>query len=163
LEIPSQDFIMPIFSSKDINTLKTFLDEDEVQFSIGYKTVEDNEGYYFIGQVKEITDVFKLKDFPAVYRKRILDILNGLQEKPIYITIAEDLRFIKMLVYFKMTKRGPKVFIMDYNDENLEKLKKQDISDYYVKEIPAYVNGTYEQRYQYMEEEIFYKIKNPNF
>lgn len=162
-EIPSKDFIMPVYTEDDVNTLKSFLEDDEVQFSIGFKSDEDKEGYYFIGQVKEFTDTFRLKDFPVVYRKRVLDILHGLNENPIYISIEEEMRFIQMLVYFKMTKRGPKVFITDYSDEAVERLKKQDISDYYVKEIPAYVTSNYEQRYHYMEEEIFYKLKNPNF
>ncbi|MCI8575362.1 MAG: hypothetical protein HFI09_02725 [Bacilli bacterium] len=162
-EIPSKDFIMPVYTEDDVNTLKSFLDDDEVQFSIGFKTEEDAEGYYFIGQVKEFTDIFCLKDFPAIYRKRVIDILNGLNEKPIYISVEEEMRLMQMLVYFKMTKKGPKVFITDYNEENLEKLEKQDISDYYVKEIPAYIIGTYEQRSHYTDDEIFYKIKNPNF
>ena len=62
-----------------------------------------------------------------------------------------------------MTKNGPKVFITDYCVENIEKLEKQDIYDYYIKEIPTYVIGNYEERTNYMEEEIFYKLKNPNF
>ncbi len=162
-EIPSKDFIMPVYTEEDVNILKSFLDEDEVQFSIGFKTKEDLEGFYFIGQVKEFTDVFCLKDFPIVYRKRIMDVLKGLNDNPIYMSIDEEMCLVKMIVYFKMTKKGPKSFIVDYSEEMLEKLENQGISDYYIKEIPVYKIGNYEQRYYYMEEEIFYKLKNPNF
>lgn len=162
-EIPSRDFIMPVYTEEDINVLKTFLEDDEVQFSIGFKSEEDTEGYYFIGQVKEFTDVFRLKDFPVVYRKRIVDILKGLQENPIYITMDEEMRMIRMIVYFKMTKNGPKAFIVDYHEETIKKLNKQGICDYYMKEVPVYVMENYEQRHCYMEEEIFYQLKNPNY
>lgn len=162
-EIPSKDFIMPVYTEDDVNTLKSFLEDDEVQFSIGFKSKEDKDGYYFLGQVKDFTDVFRLKDFPVVYRKRVMDILRGLNDNPIYISIDEEMCLLQMLIYFKMTKKGPKPFIVNYSDEMLDKLKKQGITDYYVKEVSAYVTGSYEQRSHYMEEEIFYQLKNPNF
>ena len=45
-EIPSNDFIMPVYSEDDVNTLKSFLDDNEVQFSVGYKSMENEKGFY---------------------------------------------------------------------------------------------------------------------
>lgn len=162
-EIPSKDFIMPVYTEDDVATLKSFLKDDEVQFSIGYKSMEDENGYYYIGQVKEFTDVFLLADFPLVYRKRVLDVLKGLSDEPKYISLEEEKRVVRKIVYFQMTKNGPKTFIVDYSDENLSKIQRLDIEDYYIKEIPALVISNFGNRDSYSNEEIFYRIKNPNY
>lgn len=162
-EIPSKDFIMPVYTEEDVNTLKSFLNEDEVLFSIGYKSMEDENGLYYIGQVKEFTELFYLHDFPLVYRKRVLDILEGLNENPKYIFLEEELGMIRKIVYFKSTKLGPKCFMMDYSESNLEKLIRQDIHDYYIKEVPAFIISNFSNRETYDDQEIFYQIKNPNY
>ncbi len=162
-EIPSKDFIMPIYTEGDVQTLKSFLDDDEVLFSIGYKSQEDKKGYYYIGQVKAFTETFCLKDFPAVNRKRIMDILNGLNENPKFMMLEENIRKIKKIVYFKETKNGPKPFVADYNDEIFEKLERLGIQDYSMKEVEVFVMMGHGTRNTYTEDEIFYRIKNPNF
>lgn len=162
-EIPSKDFIMPVYTEEDVTTLKSFLIEDEVLFSIGYKSMEDENGYYYIGQVKDFTDIFPLINFPLAYRKRVLDILKGLNDDPQYIYFEEEKRLVRKIVYFQMTKNGPKAFILDYSKENLDKLKRLDIEDYYIKEVPALVISNFANRDSYNKDEIFYQIKNPNY
>ena len=78
-EVPSKDFMMPVYTEKEIATLKSFLADDVVQFSVGYKSLEDEDGYYYVGRVKPFTDSFLLSDFPVIFRKRVLDVLNGFQ------------------------------------------------------------------------------------
>ena len=157
-EIPNKDFIMPIYKEENINTLKSFLEDDEVLFSIGYKTQEDESGYY-IGQVKAFTDVFRLGDFPLVYRKRVLDVLKGLQDFSKGIDLEQK---ILELVYFQMTKNGLKSSVIHYSEENLLKLKRMDILDYFTKEISVFVISDNFHKDGFLEGEIFYKIKNPN-
>ena len=162
-EIPSKDFIMPVYTEEDINTLKSFLEEDQVLFSIGYKSLEDQDGYYYIGQVKKFTELFSLKDFPLVYRKRILDILKGLEENPQYVSFDENFGVLKKIVYFKDTKFGPKAFVENYSSDFLEKLERMEIQDYYVKEVPVFFTCGHRERDLFDEDEIFYQIKNPNY
>lgn len=161
-EIPDKDFIMPVYTEDDVNTLKSFLQDDDVQFSVGYKSFEDEQGLYNIGRLKQVTDVFRLKDFPLIYRKRVMDILNGLQEEQ-SIIIHEEERIVRKIVYFRMTKSGPKVYMLDDTDANLRKLKKQDIYDYYIKEVPALVVSSSSSKDVVQEQEIFYQVKNPNY
>lgn len=162
-EIPNKDFIMPIYKEQDVNILKSFLQDDIVQFSIGYKSLEDEEGYYYIGQVKEFTSTFRLGDFPVVYRKRILDILEGLEKNPKYVDFDEEQRNVSKIVYFQMTKNGPLAFLIDNTEQNLDKLERLGIKDYYIKEIPALVISNYGNRDVYIKDEVFYQIKNPNY
>ncbi len=162
-EIPSKDFIMPVYTEQDVNVLKSFLEEDEVLFSIGYKSSEDDAGYYYIGQVKEFTDPFCLKDFPVVYRKRIMDILSGLNENPQYVMFEENFQKISKIVYFKMTKNGPKPFIVDYREDFLEKLKRMDVIDYYIKDIDVFLATSRLGKQTFSEDEVFYRVKNPNY
>lgn len=162
-EIPNQDFIMPVYTEDDVNTLKSFLQDDDVQFSVGYKSLEDEKGFYYIGRLKQITDVFRLKNFPLIYRKRVLDILKGLCDEPQTILLTEEKRIVRKIVYFRMTKNGPKVYMLDDTDANLKKLKKRDIYDYYIKEIPALVVSGVGNKNFVQEQEIFYQIKNPNY
>lgn len=162
-EIPEKDFIMPIYTEEDVNTLKSFLEEDKVLFSIGYKSQEDSDGYYYIGQIKEFTKLFCLKDFPLVYRKRVLDILRGLEENQQYIQLEDNFGVIKKIVYFKDTKNGPKAFVENYSETFLEKLERMEIQDYYVKEVPVFFTRGYQERDSFGMEEVFYQIKNPNY
>lgn len=162
-EIPEKDFIMPVYTEDDVNILKSFLQEDEVQFSIGYKSMEDQNGYYYIGQIKSFTDVFRLGDFPLVYRKRVLDVLKGLNENPKYVIFSEEPRNIRKIIYFKMTKIGPKAFVTDYSEKELLKLQKLNIQDYFIKEVPALVIAQRSLKDYFANQEIFYQIKNPNF
>ncbi len=162
-EIPSNDFIMPVYSEDDVNTLKSFLDDNEVQFSVGYKSMENEKGFYYIGQVKEFTERFRLGDFPLVYRKRVMDVLNGLKDDPKILVFEPSETIIQKLVYFKMTPFGPKSFIENYSKENMEKLKKLGIEDYYVKDVPALVVSTFSSKESYADQEIFFQIKNPNY
>lgn len=161
-EIPSKDFIMPVYSEDDVNTLKSFLDEDEVQFSVGYKSKEDEKGYYYIGQVKEFTEIFRLGDFPLVYRKRVMDVLNGLRNDSKIIVLDLREKVVQKLVYFKMTKDGLKPFISDYNLENVDKLEKINVKDYFIKDEKIWV-ASQSFKSEYLHDEFFYYIKNPNY
>lgn len=160
-EIPDKDFIMPVYSEDDVNTLKSFLEEDFVKFSVGYKTKEDSKGFYYLGQVKDVTEVFQLKEFPLIYRKRILDILEGLILDSQNITIDVCEIVIQKLVYFKMTKSGIKPFITDYSMENIETFKKKDILDYFIKDEKVLV----QKQYFNLEcrKDVYYLLKNPNY
>lgn len=162
-EIPSKDFIMPVYTEEDVNVLKSFLEDDEVRFSIGLKSAEDERGYYYIGQVKDFTDVFRLGDFPLVYRKRVLDVLKGLEEEPKYIHLELEPCILKKIVYFSMTKNGPKVFMKNFSDDVLSELERLEITDYYVKNISAFYVVGYNQLNGINKNEIFYQIKNPNY
>lgn len=162
-EIPSKDFIMPVYSEEDVNILKTFLQDDIIQFSIGLKSEEDDKGFYYIGQVKKFTEEFVLKDFSLVDRKRILDILNGFQKSPQNLFLNIETICISEIVYFKMTKNGLKAFIIHYSSENLLWLEKQGIEEYFIKEVSVLVSSNYRKKNEYSNDEVFYKIKNPNF
>lgn len=162
-EIPSKDFITPVYTEDDVKALKSFLDADDVRFSIGLKSTEDENGYYFIGQVKDFTDVFRLGDFPLVYRKRVLDVLKGLSEEPKYLHLELEPCILKKIVYFSMTKNGPKVFMKNFNDDVLDELARLEITDYYVKDVSAFCVVGYNQSNDINKNEIFYQIKNPNY
>ncbi len=161
-EIPSKNFILPIYSEEDIKILKSFLQDDEVLFSIGLKSEEEN-GYYYIGQVKDFTEKFLLKNFPIVYRKRILDVVKGLEENPQYIICDLESYFLKKIVYFLMTKNGPKVFMINDNEENLKKIKKLDVMESYKKDIEVFLISNTNKSDDIRDNEIFYRIKNPNY
>lgn len=154
---------MPIYTIDDVNTLKSFLEDDEVRFSIGYKSMENEDGYYYIGQVKEFTDIFALKDFPLVYRRRVMDILNGLNDNPQFIHIDVIEKNLKKIVYFEITYQGPTVRILDFHEDNIRRLEKMNILDYFFKEFSVLVPTGFEDKTNYSNDEIFYQIKNPNY
>lgn len=161
-EIPSKNFILPIYTEDDVNLLKKFLQNDEALFSIGLKSKEEN-GYYYIGQVIDFTPLFRLKEIPIVYRKRILDVLKGFQENPQFIEYDLEPYFLKKIVYFQMTRNGPKVFMINDNEENLKKINKLDIVDSFKKDIEVFLISNTNKSDDIRDNEIFYRIKNPNY
>ncbi len=162
-EIPQKDFLLPIYKEEDINILKTFLQDDEVCFSIGLKSLEDENGNYYVGQVKNFTDIFRFSDFPIIYRKRVSDVLEGLLENPKIVTLEVEPQILKRLVYFVMTKSGPKVYIDNYNEKSMKKLKQLNVDDYYVKDVPILQIKSYNDFDNISKNEIFYQLKNPNY
>ena len=62
-----------------------------------------------------------------------------------------------------MTKNGLKAFIIHYSSENLLWLEKQGIEEYFIKEVLVLVSSNYRKKNEYSNDEVFYKIKNPNF
>jgi len=161
-EVPEKDFIMPVYTEDDVNTLKSFLDDDYVLFSVGYKTMEDEKGFYYLGVVKPITEIFQLKEFPLTYRKRVLDILIGLNNDSQSLSIDVTSKVLQRLVYFKMTKSGLKPFITDYTTEIIESFQKKDILDYFIKDEKVLVQSR-DYKVDYTKDEIYYLMKNPNY
>lgn len=161
-EIPSKNFILPVYKEEDVNTLKSFLQEDEVKFSIGLKNKEDENGFYYIGQVKDLTETFPLKEFPLVYRKRVLDILNGFQEEPQYFEIDVKPQTIRKIITLEPTKNGPVSHLYDYSEENIRYAKKRN-ADIIMKDISVLVNTHSYQNEVISKNEIFYQLKNPNY
>lgn len=62
-----------------------------------------------------------------------------------------------------MTRNGPKVFMINDNEENLKKINKLDIVDSFKKDIEIFLISNTNKSDDIRNNEIFYRIKNPNY